>query len=95
MGELGENEIALHREVGAHAASCGIDACVCVGSLARHMAEAAREADPEFPVFYEETRESLLENLGRYIQKGDTVLVKASHFMKFEEVVKALQTGID
>ena len=91
MGELGENEIALHREVGAHAASCGIDACVCVGSLARHMAEAAREADPEFPVFYEETRESLLENLGRYIQKGDTVLVKASHFMKFEEVVKALE----
>ena len=94
MGELGENEAALHREVGAHAAACGIDACVCVGSLARHMAEAAREADPEFPVFYEETRESLLENLGRYIQKGDTVLVKASHFMKFEEVVKALQTGI-
>ena len=56
MGELGENEIALHREVGAHAAACGIDACVCVGSLARHMAEAAREADPEFPVFYEETK---------------------------------------
>ena len=95
MGELGENEIALHREVGAHAATCGIDACVCVGSLARHMAEAAREADPEFPVFYEGTRESLLENLGRYIEEGDTVLVKASHFMKFEEVVKALQTGID
>ena len=53
MGELGENEAALHREVGAHAASCGIDACVCAGSLARHIAEAAREKNPEFPVFYE------------------------------------------
>ena len=91
MGELGENEAALHREVGAHAASCGIDACVCAGSLARHIAEAAREKNPEFPVFYEETRESLLKNLSRYVQKGDTVLVKASHFMKFEEVVKALE----
>ena len=66
-----------------------------IQTIRQRMAEAAREADPEFPVFYEETRESLLENLGRYIQKGDTVLVKASHFMKFEEVVKALQTGID
>ena len=91
MGELGENEAALHREVGAHAASCGIDACVCVGELSCYMAEAARETDPEFPVFYEPARESLLENLSRYIQEGDTVLVKASHFMKFEEVVKALQ----
>ena len=26
-----------------------------------------------------------------YVQKGDTILVKASHFMKFEEVVKALE----
>lgn len=91
MGELGENEIALHREVGAHAAVCGIDACVCVGELSRHMAGAAREADPDFPVFYEESRENLLKNLDRYVQKGDTVLVKASHFMRFEEVVQALQ----
>ena len=91
MGELGENEIALHREVGAHAAVCGIDACVCVGELSRHMAGAAREADPDFPVSYEESRENLLKNLDRYVQKGDTVLVKASHFMRFEEVVQALR----
>lgn len=91
MGELGENEIALHREVGVHAASCGIDACVCVGKLSRYMAEAARETNPDFPVFYESSREELLKNLFRYTQPGDTVLVKASHFMRFEEVVKALE----
>lgn len=33
MGELGENEIALHEEVGTHAAQCGIDVCICVGAL--------------------------------------------------------------
>ena len=91
MGELGENEIALHEEVGVHAVSCGIDACVCVGDLSTHMYEAAKKADPAFCVYHEKSRESLLAHLDRYVQKGDTVLVKASHFMKFEEVVKALE----
>ena len=91
MGELGENEIALHEEVGAHAAQCGIDACICVGELSAHMAEAARKADPDFEVIYEESREALLEHLKDLVQKGDTILVKASHFMKFEEVVEALE----
>ncbi len=91
MGELGEDEAALHEGVGIHAATCGIDACVCAGDLAVHIAEAARKANPDFPVYYEKTRESLLEHLNDYVQKGDTILVKASHFMKFEEVVKALE----
>lgn len=91
MGELGENEIALHEEVGVHAAGCGIDVCICVGKLSAHMAEAARATDPDFAVYCEGSRESLLEHLGDYVQKGDTILVKASHFMKFEEVVEALE----
>lgn len=48
MGELGENEISLHEEVGEHAAKCGIDVCICVGELSLHIAEAARKADPDF-----------------------------------------------
>ena len=51
MGELGEDEAALHEGVGIHAAICGIDACVCVGDLAVHIAEAARKANPDFPVY--------------------------------------------
>lgn len=91
MGELGENEAALHREVGAHAASCGIDVCICTGALCRHMAEAAKEAGTGLSVFYEPDREGLLAHLGDYVQPGDTILVKASHFMKFEDVVEKLQ----
>lgn len=91
MGELGEDEVALHEGVGTHAATCGIDACVCAGALALHIAEAAKKENPDFTVYYEKTRESLLEHLNDYVQKGDTILVKASHFMKFEEVVKALE----
>ncbi len=91
MGELGENEEALHREVGIHAGSCGIDVCICVGKLSCHMAEAARNANPDLTVIYEETREQLLSHLQTYVQDGDTILVKASHFMHFEEVVEALE----
>ena len=42
-------------------------------------------------VIYEPDRESLLEHLEGYVQDGDTILVKASHFMKFEEVVTKLE----
>ena len=91
MGELGENEIALHEEVGAHAAVCGIDVCICVGELSKHMAEKAKEAGTDLKVFYEPDRECLLKNLKGYLSDGDTILVKASHFMKFEEVVEELQ----
>lgn len=90
MGELGKDEVKLHEEVGVHAGDCGIDVCICVGSLCKHMAEKAKETNPDLTVIYEPDRESLLKNLESYIRTGDTVLVKASHFMKFEEVVEAL-----
>lgn len=91
MGELGENEAALHEEVGEHAGNCRIDVCICVGTLCKNMAAKAKETNPELTVIYEADRESLLKNLSSYVQAGDTILVKASHFMHFEEVVKALQ----
>lgn len=91
MGELGTNEAELHREVGEHAGKCRIDVLICTGALCKNMAEAAVEANPSLEVIYEPDRESLLAHLKKYVQKEDTILVKASHFMKFEEVVEALQ----
>ena len=64
---------------------------ICTGALCKNMAEAAAEANPSLEVIYEPDRESLLAHLKKYVQKEDTILVKASHFMKFEEVVEALQ----
>ncbi len=91
MGELGENEAQLHAQVGAHGATVGIDAMICVGPLCRHMAEAAREANPDLPVLSLDSREELLNQLPQLVQEGDTILVKASHFMGFERVVEALE----
>lgn len=91
MGELGKDEAALHAEVGEHAGTCGIDVLICVGELCSHMAKKASETNPELKVIYEKDRENLLKELSGYVEKGDTILVKASHFMRFEDVVAALQ----
>lgn len=92
MGELGKDEIALHEQVGEHAGKCRIDVCICVGALSKYMADKAKETNPALEVIYVPDRESLLAGLSGYVKDGDTILVKASHFMKFEEVVKALES---
>lgn len=88
MGELGEEERALHRGVGEAAAASGIDALFAVGVLAREYVDAAAAGGLE--VHYFETVERLLPALTAYVGQGDVILVKASHFMNFPQVVEAL-----
>ena len=95
MGELGENEKELHREVGTFAGNCGIDLLICVGTLAKEIAEAAKEssiqAEKQLEAVSFDTLEELLMHLGEQVKQGDTILVKASHFMNFGKIVEALQ----
>lgn len=91
MGELGKDEVEMHREVGVYAAARNIDKIICVGELAGDMAEAARLAAPTKDIVHFAKRESLLEALPEMIRDGDTILVKASHFMGFEKVVEMLK----
>ena len=91
MGELGENEIALHEEVGEHAGNIRLDVCICVGELSGYMAKKAQETNPSLLVFHVPDRDALLRNLKSFVCEGDTILVKASHFMQFDAVVEALK----
>ena len=91
MGELGENEKLLHREVGRYAADLDIDLFLCVGSLSQEIAEGIREKDRGRDVREFQTVKELLEVLPDMLQKKDTILVKASHFMKFEQIVSYLE----
>ena len=89
MGELGAEEKELHRNIGKAVAASGIDALFCAGTLAEEYAREAK-ANPECEVHYKKTREEMTEELLAYVKEGDTVLVKASHFMEFPKVVEAL-----
>lgn len=91
MGELGENEKALHAEVGAFAAHQKIDVLICVGELCAYMADAAVAEGTDVAVHHVADKETLMERLRDFVKAGDTVLVKASHFMQFEDVVKVLE----
>ncbi len=91
MGELGSNEAAFHEEVGVHAAKSAIHKLFCIGTLSRHMAQAAENAKGSgVEVSWYPDVESFLEKGAAQIRPGETVLVKASHFMHFEQIVQAL-----
>lgn len=98
MGELGTNEAELHRDVGEYAVCSGTDLLVCIGKLSRNMFEGAKailKKDSSFQlehpeVLYFENRDTLIDALPNLLQDGDTILVKASHFMGFEQVVSAI-----
>ena len=87
MGELGADEIRLHQEVGACAASAGVDLCICVGRLSQYMAKAARQENPELEVLHLERLEELMGMLPDLAKQGGSMLVKASHFMGFEKII--------
>lgn len=90
MGELGEDEKQLHAMVGAHFAGKGIDALFCAGELSRELAAAVRANSPQTQVYEFVDKDALAESLCGYVKSGDSVLVKASHFMGFESIVKQL-----
>lgn len=91
MGELGENEAALHREVGEYAGEQNIDEYIVVGELSKNISEAIREVKPEADLHTFETVEELIPALDTLLDEGDIVLVKASHFMGFDRIVEALK----
>lgn len=81
MKELGENELALHFEVGEYAKKC--DKVIAIGPLAIELAKGSDG-------MYFETKEEFIEKLPEIIQDGDVVLVKASHSMAFEKITEEL-----
>lgn len=90
MGELGAKERELHAMVGAHFEGKQIDALFCTGELSVELAQAVRACSPDTEVFWFKDTKDLTEKLLSYCKAGDTILVKASHFMGFAKLVKAL-----
>ncbi len=97
MGELGDAEDELHYGVGIHAAYNHIDIICCVGPLSLETYTGAEKSIAREPhlkhckAIYFNTKKELLANLPQLLNKEDTVLVKASNFMRFSEVVELLK----
>ncbi|MBH1939972.1 UDP-N-acetylmuramoyl-tripeptide--D-alanyl-D-alanine ligase [Mobilitalea sibirica] len=89
MFELGKEEKELHEEIGAYVSAKAIDTLICVGKLASYLYDEASKSFQGTLLYYE-NREELIKELPSITKEGDTILVKASHGMGLENVVKAL-----
>ena len=90
MGELGENEEKLHYEVGTYLAKSKVDLLFTSGELCRHLKRGVTDHPHTVICRQFDSRDELLEKVKETIQQGDTILVKASHFMGYQDIVKAL-----
>ena len=70
----------------------GIDILFCAGTLIQELARAVKEHNPSCDVHVFATRDDMLKELLPFLRQGDSVLVKASHFMEFSEVVEEIIT---
>ena len=92
MGELGTDEKQLHYEVGAYVAKQHIDWLFAAGDLSKELVRGVEEA-PDFTTqidYFGTDVDALCAHVCEFAQPGDTILVKASHFMDYPRIVKAL-----
>lgn len=89
MGELGSEEVMLHEQIGKAVIDDGIDVLLTAGPLSKGMVDYVGSNASIVAIAYD-TKEELITSLPENIKKGDTILVKASHFMGFSEIVKYL-----
>ena len=91
MLELGADSPALHREIGAYAASRGVELLIAVGPLAAAMTGDAFAGEAHSV----RAATAAAEMLGGLLRGGDTVLVKGSRAVGLERVAQMLLAQAD
>lgn len=91
MGELGPEEKALHYQLGEFAGQQALGTLLCVGALSKHIADGAKSVNAHLHVKHFTDKAALISVLAEEIATEDTVLVKASNFMGFTEIVEILK----
>ena len=85
MGELGELTVSAHRTIGALTGELGLDTVIAIGGKARDIAAAAPGAQ-----WYPSVSDAMPAVRAAFTG-GTAMLVKASHAMHFENIVKELE----
>lgn len=91
MGELGAKEKEMHYDVGQHTATAGIHVLICIGTLSEELACGAKETGCNIQIYHYPDQEHFFAEMSSILEKNDTILVKASHAMAFEKIVKKLE----
>jgi UDP-N-acetylmuramoyl-tripeptide--D-alanyl-D-alanine ligase len=85
MGELGPGAEAMHSSIGEFAKRAGVHGMFALGEMSAAAARGFGEGARHFS-----SVDDLVGALSEGLEKGSTVLVKGSRFMRMERVVEAL-----
>lgn len=91
MGELGKDEIILHQDIGRYAAEADVEFVIFIGKLSQYMKKGFETVKTSGKCAYFETIDEFMNAASELVLKGDTILVKASHFMDFGRIVEYLK----
>jgi UDP-N-acetylmuramoyl-tripeptide--D-alanyl-D-alanine ligase len=93
MREMGESADRVHREMGQHVATCEIDFLICVGEKAALIAaEAGANGFPQKKIVHFSETSVAIGEIGRYLKRGDLVLLKGSRYMGLERLTLPMAT---
>lgn len=95
MGELGDDERELHYEIGQALEDNHIGYVFTVGELSEEINNSLSQHNSSCMAHHYSSVDAMLEDLIPIIRGGDTILVKASHFMNFSKVVDTIKTKLD
>ena len=94
MGELGENEVRYHKELGEYINNktnlSPNTKIISIGNLSKNITDAISKCNTE----HFETIELAVQYLKTNIQQNSTLFLKASRSMKFEKIIELLQKTV-
>jgi UDP-N-acetylmuramoyl-tripeptide--D-alanyl-D-alanine ligase len=92
MLELGHLSESLHRDLGAYAASHGVDVLIGVRGVSRFMVDEARKAGlSDHAAFFFEEPEDAGVFLRDFVRAGDAILFKASRGSHLERALDTME----
>jgi UDP-N-acetylmuramoyl-tripeptide--D-alanyl-D-alanine ligase len=94
MRELGKSSDRYHREIGEFAATCKLDALVCVGPQGALIAEHAHKAGmPAKVITHYVDAPTAAPAVKKLVKRNDLVLLKASRGIQLEFIARALEAA--
>ena len=85
MGELGLNEEEYHTQTGEFLDNFECDYVLTIGELAKYI------QPKKIKTKHFETKKELVDFIKENFAKNTNILLKASRFMKFEEILEELR----
>lgn len=90
MFELGDNEINLHKTVGEYALSKDIDVIITIGNLAKYIVDFD-VSGARIKTYSFDNVDDALSHLPKILNKGDSILLKASNSMNFSRIAEEIK----